>query len=191
MRSIIVVITTFVCCVVTIASVLTIDSYTLQKNEIECAMDFALEQTVRNCLEEGTTDLNSVANKAITIFQSQINSERGDLILYVLHADENIVDMYASFTYTQYNGTKKEVTKRKTVIKDWEDDENDFSIRMISEKYLNEAPERGGLKENSVWKTDTLLSTVLGNQQVDGEWKTVQKVVAVKIEVDSGSSTTP
>lgn len=182
MRSIVVTCSVFVCCVLAIVTVLTIGSYDLQRDEIERAVDYALEQTVRRCMEESISGRNEVAVVAANSFKSQINSKRGTLDLYILYADENIVDMYVSFVYTQYNGTEKEITCRKTIIKDWEDDDAEPIIRMISEKYLNQSPERGGLKENSVWKTNPLLKTILSNKQTDGEWENIQRIINIKTE---------
>ncbi len=189
MRSVIVVLTTFMCCFICIFTIMTIGSHNLQNDEIERAMDYALEQTARKCIEEQIKDDDSIVFVAADAFQSQINSNRGTLVLSVLYADENIVDLHAAFVYTQYNGTEKEITKRKTIIRDWEEDyELDAIIRGISEKYLNVSPDAGGLKANSVWKTDSLLQTVLGNKQVDGVWENVQLTVEMKTESKAETS---
>lgn len=180
MRSIVVVITVFICSVMCVLSVLTIDSFTLQKDELERALDFATEQAIHRCIEDGITDADEVAFVAIEAFRSQINSDKGNLVLYVLHADENIVDLAVSFTYTQYNGTKKEIVNRKTAIKDWENDDLHPVVRLINEKYIDESPERGGLKENSVWRFNNTLKNVLSNKQVDGVWLNVQQAVTIK-----------
>lgn len=177
MRSVIVLMTTVIFCVVTIFSVLTISSYTLQKNELENAMNIALDQTVRSCIESKITDANEIASTATSNFKNHISSKRGTLVLSVLYADENIVDMYASFTYTQYNGSSKVITVRKTVVRDFTDGEDDFIIRQISKKYLSETPERGGLKENSAWRTNSTLKNTLKNvlenkQDGEGNWTT-------------------
>lgn len=176
MRSVIVITTIVLLCVVTIFSVLTISSYTLQKNELENAMDIALDQTVRNCIEAKITNASEIANTAASNFKNYISSKRGTLVFSVLYADENIMDLYASFTYTQYNGSNKVITARKTVVRDWTEGEEDFIIRQISKKYLSETQERGGLKENSVWRTNSTLKSTLksvleNEQDEDGNWE--------------------
>ena len=175
MRSVIVVMTAVILCVVTVFSVLTISNRNLQKNELENALDIALDQSVRSCVEEGITDANGIANTAVVNFKNYVASKRGTLVISVLYADENIVDLYASFTYTQYNGSEKVFSARKTVIRDWTEGEEDFIIRQISEKYLNESAERGGVKEDSVWRTNATLKNklkeVLTNKQDEnGAW---------------------
>ena len=180
MRSIVIVVTVFVCSLMCVLSVLTIDSFTLQKDEIERALDFATEQTVYRCLESSVTKQDDVISIATETFSSCINSDRGDLTLYILYADENAIDLAVSFVYTQYNGTKKEISSRKTAIKDWENGDIQPIVRIISEKYLEETPERGGLKENSVWKSSNVLQTVLANKCVDGVWTNVLQAVVIK-----------
>lgn len=168
MRSITVVIVTFFFSIMSLITLLTVDSYLLQKDEITKAMDYALEQTMR----ESISDPDEIAIRTVENFKSQIRSKRGTLTVYVLYADENIIDLSISFSYTQYNGTKKEIEERKTIIRDWEDGKkNESIIRMISAKYLNETPEKGGLKENSIWKTNSLLQTVLEKEKVGGKWE--------------------
>lgn len=167
MRSIIVILVTFFFCIMSFLSILTIDTYVLQQDEIEKAMDFALEQT----MQDSITDPDEIAIKTIENFSSQINSKRGTLAVHVLHADDNIIDLAISLSYTQYNGTKKEIEKRKTIIKDWEEGkEKEAVIRMIGKEYLYTTPANGGLKENSVWKTDMLLQNVLEKGKVGEVW---------------------
>lgn len=186
MRSAAVVITIFVCSFLCIITVLTVGSYSLQKDEIERALDYALVQTARSCVDEQITNPNDIAEKTKEMFASQIKGKRGTLKLFVLHADENIIDLAVSFSYKQYNGTKKEIHCRETVIKDWaEESPNNFVLRGISKKYLNEAPERGGLMSDSIWKKEgteqkNLLQTVFSNEQNNNEWKTIQKQFIIK-----------
>lgn len=185
MRTAAVVISIFLTSFLCIITVLTIGSYTLQKDEIEKALDFALVQTMRTCAEEQIVNPDTIANKAKDNFDSQINSKRGSLKLYVLYADENVIDLAVEFSYTQYNGTKKKISCRETIIKDWSvDSPAEYTIRGISKKYLNEAPERGGLTENSVWKQSseykTLLQNIFANTKVGSEWNLSQNLFTIK-----------
>ena len=179
MRSFIVIVVTFFFCIMTLLSIMTIDSYVLQKDEIERAMDFALEQT----MQDPITDPDEIAIKTIENFQSKINSKKGTLSVYVLYADDNIIDLAIQFSYTQINGTKKEIEVRETIIKDWETGkEDEFIVRMIGKEYLSKAPENGGLKENSIWKSIPLLQIVLENEKIEGKWENSQLSFTTKIE---------
>lgn len=179
MRSIIVIIVTFFFTMFCVLSILTIDSYVLQCDEIEKAMDFTLEQT----MQDPVSDPNEIALKIVKTMQSQINSDRGTFTVTVLYADDNIIDLAVSLSYTQYNGTKKIIERRKTIVRDWEKGkENEAVIRKIGKEFLTEAPENGGLKENSVWKTDNLLQTVLEKEKVGIRWENPQFEFEIKTE---------
>ena len=179
MRSIIVIVVTFFFCIMTLISIVTIDSYVLQKDEIERAVDFALEQT----MQDSITDPNEIAIRTVENFKSQINSKNGTLSVYVLYADENIIDLAISFSYMQYNGTKKEIETRETIIRDWEEGkENESVVRMISRDYLYKSSDKGGLKENSVWKSSELLKIILEKEKVEGVWEDPYITFTTKIE---------
>ena len=179
MRSIIVNLVALFFCLISLLSILTIDSYVLQQDEIERAMDFTLQET----MNDPVTDPNEIALKVVQTMQTQIQSNRGTCVVYVLYADDNIIDLAVSFSYTQYNGTKKEIEKRKTIIKDWEDGkENEAVVRRIGKEFLNKSPENGGLKENSVWKTNNLLKTVLEKEKTGMSWGNPQFKFEIKTE---------
>lgn len=184
MRSGVTVIITFLCCILSIVTILTVGSFTLQRDEIERAMDFTAKQTARQCIEEGIENKSEIEATLANTFTSQINSKNGTLILYVLHADENIVDIASDFVYTQINGSEKRISCRKTYIKDWEEDkEEESEFRFINDKYASQTPENGGLKRFSVWKYDNMLETVLENEQLeDGSWRQYEKIFEIKVE---------
>ena len=112
MRSVVTAIVSFVCCVLTLVTIMTIGSFNLQRDELVRAVDFAAKQTVRQCAAEGITKESEIESVLVNAFKSQINSKKGTLKLYILYADENAVDIAADFTYTQYNGTEKKISCR-------------------------------------------------------------------------------
>lgn len=171
MRSGVVVITTFMCCFLALICIMTIGNYNLQRDELERAIALTAEQTLRRCEAEGITDENEIASVATETFSSLINSKKGTLHFYVLYADKNAIDIAAEFSYKQYNGTQKNLSFRKTCIIDWEEGlEEDAKMRFVSDACLVESAENGGLKDNSVWKSEGVLADILNNQKNSDEW---------------------
>lgn len=187
MRAGITAIVTFVSCFLALITIMTIGSYNLQKDELQRATDFAVKQTVRQCIAEEIEDENKIASMIVQSFKSQVNSKNGTLDVYVLHADKNIIDVGVMFKYKQYNGSEKSIACRSTVIRDWEEGkEEGAEIRFISQKYFNKSPDEGGLKENSIWKTDaTLFHTLTNTASSNGNWTNFSKKVQIKREMES------
>lgn len=184
MRSGMVAITTFLCCVLAVIAVMTVGSFNLQRDELERAVDFCVKQTARECIAKEIEDKEEIEAIAANAFSSQINSKKGTLNLFILYADKNVIDIAANFSYSQYNGSVKRISCRKTLIRDWEDGkENEGETRFINKDYAKKAPEGGGLKENSVWKDDSLLDYIFANKQYeDGSWESYENVVELKYQ---------
>lgn len=107
--------------------------------------------------------------------------------IYVLYAnqDQKIADVFVEYQYKQFNGTDCTKTIRETVIKDQSNGGTAASCRSISKEFFKTedgasfVPEdKGGLIEDSVWKTGTLsniLSTYLNYERdANGNWPSVQ-----------------
>lgn len=172
MRSGITIVMTFLCCFLVVVGIMTIGSYILQKDEMEKSVAFATEDAVRYCVENNVNSEEQIADIVRNKLIDQIKSKRGTIDLYVLYANKDLIDVAVTLKYNQYNHSDKTITKRVTVIRDWEEGkENKADVRLISAKYFVKAPEMGGLKTNSVWRKDTILNEVLNNKQKsDGTW---------------------
>lgn len=172
----------FLCCFIAIVTVMTIGSYTVQRDELERAVAFATEEAVRQCVENEVTNETEVSNIVQDKLVDKVKSKNGQLTLYILHAEKDLIDVAVRFEYAQYNKSKKVITKRVTVIRDWEEGkENEAEIRFISAKYFAKAESSGGLKNDSVWRKTAILNNVLNNKQnEDGTWTTFLQMTSIK-----------
>ena len=74
MRAGITSIVTFICCFLTIVTMMTIGSFNLQRDELEKAINFTVRQTAKQCLAEDIKNTEDVCSIITKTFNYQINS---------------------------------------------------------------------------------------------------------------------
>lgn len=159
------------CVVLTVFSIFTIDSVSVRKAELLEILSVDVKNIAEDYFEGSieTADLEGLIQSSIT---SSAHSKADEINVSVYHAsaEQGLVDVLVEVTYTQPNGRPRMLSyKRVYILEKQQDPEAKIQysfVRNIDASHYKSPtndfiPEsNGGLKEDSIWKTD-LYSSLL------------------------------
>lgn len=118
--------------VLTIAGGMVVSGKDIRENEMDKALNTAVEQTMEQLKKEGGYEIKD-AQELIADFQQSLLlhiSSDGDLEVKILTADteKGVLDVEVRQTYQTLRGTKKEAVCRKTVLLEQYSDNKEYCV---------------------------------------------------------------
>lgn len=159
------------CVVLTVFSIFTIDSVTVRKAELLETLSVGVSDTVEGYFNGGI-ETSELQGALVSTVSSSTSGKYLDISVTVFHAssEQGIVDFMLEATYEQPNGRPRTFSYKRVYIREKPSDPEakvQYSfVRTIDAAHYKTAPdafcpeEHGGLKADSIWKTDVYQSVL-------------------------------
>ena len=173
MKAVVVIQIVVVCLVLTLTSIFTVNSGMVRKAELSSIVAVDVENIVKDYFD-GKIETANLEGVLIENISEAGHSKIVDLkvTIFCADAEKDIVDVLIEETYVQPNGRPKLVSTRRVYIREVPADSNAVEqysfVRCISaERFKKEdgtfvEESQGGVKSDSIWRTDD-YSAVLEN----------------------------
>ena len=167
------------CCIITILCVFTVGNVMVRRAELQGAMATEVSSLVEDYFDGdfATAELDDKIKMAVVASSNSVSNETKVTVFYA-DAEMDVVDVLVEVTYTQPNGSSRTLSDRRVYIKDVPAASlgnpaatPSYSfIRNIDAKHFKTSTgafvseDDGGVKEDSVWRTDeyaSILTSIL------------------------------